>query len=504
MTAQLKSPNMPLPLHVGREEFFEIVTASSEEATAVTWNFYDAGNRPVHPPGFDQKPESYEGVRIEANEHGVWLRPGSVPSYSQITIKGDVTLKNEKGVTWTETVEATVRFSYTWGGMAKAWYPYPANWDMPWDGDDGGRRALVLMWELISKLPDEIRSTAGGIPIVRTQHAHGPRGAFLGAHVAFIHDAIHISDTLVQNLNPLSPDVTDADVKLSAVVLHEMVHAVTYRKALWNLHHEFANIRHFLRSPTPPVIGALPAAAAAAPVVLLTLAKQLIAPADFVSGYADATGWELHSPLADVARFASPVAKAHDLVHWLVRIPSHGVIQDNPIRPNIATGFRDVGAWFGLRLRDAADQGQLVQLHKHVSQLEADLLMRLQELALAVDPADIAIKQKAADTADADLQQARAALQSAYEKGGFVSAYAASDTLEDIAETLTYLTFDAKHRSAANFRDLDANNPALKKRRDYLVDEGVFPKAWNTPYTVGSLYRGLELEDHLDKWLVYL
>lgn len=476
----------------------------------VTWVFRDADNKVVTLPDPDpviagKKMKGYKGARASFGEGGVRVFPGEVASYSLLTVEGTVKLQNDKtkAVT-TPKVSATVHFSWTWGGMAKAWYPYPADWDVPWqtkgDRKDKGRRALLLIWDLICQLPKEIRETAGGMPILRTTNDKRlDGGKFDGAHLPFYHDAIQIADSLVQALDAEAKEITAADKALVSTVLHEISHAVTHRKAAWNLHHAFTALRNYLRKPPLGVVGAIPGGAAAGGVFLVALLKEFVLqPPDFVSGYAEAADWELNNPWARTVRLLHPVHDAFDFAGWLSRIPKKGLFHNEPLRPNFVTGCDFFGKPLGLRHRSSVDSAAISKLQNDIAVLTNKTIPRLEsELPTAADPVK---KQKELDDAKQRLAEKQSKLDDAFASSGFVSDYAAADVHEDIAETYTWLVFGPAALNTAGYRTYAAPaklTGALKRRRDYLVKEKVFPAKWK-PIEIGALYHGLESFPHLD------
>jgi hypothetical protein len=509
---RLKPDDAVLNVGSGMSADLDLVHPSSEEVVSATWTFTNGDGKAVVLPGPNARVKGgYRGVRATTGSWGVRIWAGEAPSYSLITVKGQIKLKkNDKaGTTRTVTVKGTVRFGFVWGGMTKAYYPYPTDWDIPWGKDPQGRRALALMYDLIVQLPEEIKATAGSMPIARTANSKSAdgRGDFSGAHVPFIHDAIQIADSLVNSLDTTSARVMPSDIEFVSTVLHEITHAVTYSKAAWNLHHNFAHIRKYLRNPFMGPIGALPAGVAAVPVLLMAFVKELVlSPPDFVSGYAEAADWELSSPWARGLRFLHPVHDVFDLGNWLVRIPSHGVAWA-PLRPNLATGYRGIGGALGLRHRSGASQEAIIALETRIAALPGIINGLQGKLAAAVDPKEKQRRQKALNTAVKELADKQKALADSFANSGLVSDYAAYDVLEDIAETYRYLIFGHAALTLAGTRTyakLEPKNAALAQRRNYLVREGAFPKRWPKPLDIGATFRSLETELHLENWVIEL
>jgi hypothetical protein len=504
--AKLSKTKAVMQLRSGASEAFMIEVPRGDEIKAATWTLKDFDDNVVTVPKFEGK-KDHNGLRVESDKNGLYIRAGDAPLYALLKIECAVTVKSKKGAVSKQVLKAQVRFHDRWGGMAKAWYPYPEDYEMKWTADPQGRRAVALMHEMIALLPDEFRTAGGGIPIIRTNNYKSLRGEeFRGAHLPLLFDTIQISNKLVTQLTNV-PHLTKEDVEFVTVVVHEIGHAVTYRKCLWGMHHQMAAIRNYMRKPFIPVVGALPAAAATVPAFILALAQEILAPHDVVSDFSEVAGWELASPLARVARYAADIAKMYgripplnlltDIGQWLWRLPSAGVWQDNPIRPNVIVGSQEFGGMFGLQVRGAP------ALKEAFEKADADY----KAAEKAYGSAAPANKPKALARRDA-AAKARDAALNAYRSGaagkGFVSFYAASDALEDMAETLAFYLIDNKQLAMVGEYFGDRKNKVLKAKRKFFGDQHYLPAGKITPLTIGSLWRGWDVRDHLDLWEVHL
>ena len=487
-----------LGIAVGSSDAFIIETATDEKVQRAEWAVKDVKGRKLNLPRFTGQPK-YKGARVESDKDGLYVRAGDVSSYVELNIECDVTVKSKKGAPKTSKLKAKVEFIDHWGGMAKAWFPYPDDYEFGWNSDKPGRRAVALLHEMIGLLPEPFLRAAGSIPIVRARNATSWRGGneYRGAHLPFLFDTIQINNKLITQLKN-SPTVTKEDVEFCVVVLHEMAHAATYRNCLWGTHHAMASLRKFLRKPVAPVITWWPGAVLTLPVTLAALVQQVVAPRDIVSDFSEVAGWELTSWLARVVRTVQLPVAIVDLGQWLWRIPSQGLNQDYPIRPNVVVGNAEFGAAFGLRCRFTESERKAYD----------EALAAYEEARVAWEAAAPAAKpaaQKKRDAAWKKFQKASDALKATGAAAGFVSNYATSDALEDMAETLAFFLFDKKQLGMIREYFGDLSNKRLKDKRKFFTDNNYLPRPGTfRPAVLGSLWQGLEELPYLDRRYVEL
>jgi hypothetical protein len=493
--ATLSKTKATMMLRSGASEAFVIDIAYGDTVKSAVWTITDIDGKVVTLPKFTGD-KSYTGVRAEFDTDGLYVRAGDSPVYVQLKIKCDLTVKTKKGATSKQVLSASVDFKDSWGGMAKAWYPYPDNYEMDWTADKKGKRAVALLHELIALLPVEFRQTAGPIPIIRTSNPKSLRGdEFRGAHLPFLFDTIQISNKLVAQLKDV-PELTKEDVEFIVVVTHEIAHAATYRHCLWGTHQAMANIRKFLRKPVLPAVTWWPTALATIPTAVIAIAQQVIAPRDIVSDFSEVAGWELSSFWARVVRTAQVPTAIVDFGQWLWRIPSEGLNQNYPIRPNVVVGSQEFGGWFGLQARGLSARAAYTEALTEYN--AADKAYQ------AATPAEKKAAKARLDKAAAAYTAAQSALQAQGAATGFVSDYATSDALEDMAETLAFYLFDKTQLKMLAEYYGDSANKTLKAKRKFFVSNKFLPSAAFKPVILGSYWQGWDTKLHLDKRVVEL
>jgi hypothetical protein len=489
-----------------------------EDIVAWTWELHDqdskAGKK-LNFPEWEKRPAGYRGLSWRrAADNQLELIAPDIPTYSQLQLKSQATLKKPSGEEYSEAGTVTINFTAVWGGVAKASYPYPVDWGDAWASDDKGKRALVLMFDLVNQMPEELRRTAGPMPIMRVKSI--PFAG--GIDAPYFSDCILIAADYLNDVDPKSPTMTPGDLKFESVVMHEIGHCISYQKSSLNVHGALSPVLHTLRSvPT----GLTQLWSFELPLLLAALHSLLFY--DFMSDYARAAGWWLNNPLVLVLRRLSPIHDIIDFINFLAHIIQQKT-NDEPIRPNVITGWWLLGNILGLT-NTTAGRDQLAELQTTEFQQWNDYLVAAWAYSDAVagglaKPAQDAA-QEAQDEKKALWQETRNELDKALAASGFVSSYAATDVLEDIAETILAITFTAKQLNS--MRDparTDLPTPGyayavvtedstggatigFAARRRFLTDQGIFPKDWKG-LTAGQFMRGLEDADHLDQWQVEL
>jgi len=496
--ASLSKKNVSLQLRSGASEALMINVPYGSTVTHVAWTVKDLADRPVALPRFTGQAQ-YSGPRAESDKDGFYIRAGDAPTYARLKVSCAVDIKPAKGAAVHEDLTAEIGFYDTWGGMAKSWYPYPEDYEVPWmaSGDRQGLRAVVLLHELIALLPEEFRTAAGPIPIVRTTRDDSWRGGkFTGAHAPLFFDTIQISDRLVRALKDV-PEVTPEDIRFVSIVCHEIGHAVTYRKCLWDLHHAMATVRKQSRQAPGWVapLGWARDAIAYGFVLVGAVAQNVLAPQDVVSEFSEIAGWELTGWLARATRALQPQSDVIDLGQWLSGLSKVG--QNHPVRPNLASGNSELGWAFGL-------QATAVAAERPGFDAAVDRLVDAQAALEKSSGADKAAAQAACDKAEDAYWKAQAALQAKAAPGGFVSDYATHDANEDMSETLTFYLMDAADLATQTAYYGDRANPVLRRKRKFFADQKYLPTRDFPPVKVGSLWRGLDSGDHLNLWKVEL
>jgi hypothetical protein len=497
---------------------FTLEYSDDDELVSWTWELKDARGNPVLPfYEFGKGPANFVGFKWNGSIFGNvrQLICPDYPTHGMITILATAILKDKKGVKRQEVAKpVVVTFAAVWGGLARAAYPYPVDWEKPWAADPQGQRALVLMWDLINQMPEELRSAAGSIPITRL--AKFPFDLAGGFHAPYVSGTITITDGYISLVDPGSPTLTAGDVKFISVVLHEIAHAVTYQCSSVNVHGVMSKIHRALSHPPTPVPNNLWVVSGVLAGLLSIVHLLLIG--DFVSGYAHVAGWELTAWYLRAFREIDVVHDVVDLGYWL----SH--LNENPslpaINPNVISGYWGIGNFFGLHNR-SIDYDHLKQLQDDEARLWREFQKAESDLKYAISaalpPPDLAAATSRRDTARQAWQDKRKELEEGLVSSGAVSRYAALDVLEDIAETITAMTFGPALLNV--IRDDSRLDPAITsapyitataagigegfaRRFRYLQkDAGLFPKNWS-PITPGAFMRGDETFDQLDKWRV--
>ncbi|MEG3143216.1 hypothetical protein U1839_01000 [Sphingomonas sp. RT2P30] len=505
--AKLSTDNLLLLLGSGMIQPIIVELADDEELRGASWTVTngDKAPLPVRLVGLNAK-SRYDGVRIEIDSDGSAIRflPGDTPTHSLIHVSVKVTIKTKSGVL-TTTLGATVRFADQWGGYARAMYPYPANYEVHWDSDAAGQRAIALMHELIGQMPEELRVAAGSMPIVRTKDDSGARGTVRGKTVPIFQDAVFIADALVQQLavfpaGSAAGDLQTADIEFVKVVLHELVHAATYRKALWNAHQLIVQTRRDMRKES--TYYQVVAGVAIGMVFTMTAIRKLLMPDDLIGEWSAITGWEL-GPVAASIIAAGDVATGKviwDIGNYLWRVPGEGLLQKNPIRPNLVTGFQPLAGWLGLHI----EGGTVWPLLAPFTAASTDLQAKYDAANKAL-PADAAARQKEWDAARTVYLASKAALEPALVADGIVSTYAATDPIEEIPETAVYLLFNrAQLIREGEYVTLPPDHPKLRAKHKFFVDQGLFPDGTLPEIEVGRFWQGSDKDHHLDQWTVQL
>lgn len=486
----------------------------NDELVSWTWELKDARGNPVVPfPEFGKEPPGFVGFSWMGtiSENTRQLICPNDPTHGLITIVATATLKDKKGITRKEVAQSVVTFAAVWGGVMAASYPHPVDWDKPWGSDAQGQRALVLMFDLINQMPEELRRAAGSIGITRS--AGLPFAG--GFHAPYVSESIIITDGFVNMVTPGSATLTAGDIKFMSVVLHEIGHAVTYQRASVNVHGIMAKINQALRHtpiPLPNNLGVVSYALGG----LLGLAHALLF-GDIVSGFAHVAGWEL---TAWYFRLLRAIDVAHDVVdlgYWLTHL--NETANWPAVNPNVITGYWGIGNLFGLR-----NSSINFDSVKVLQESEWDLWDKYQTaqdqlnaiLAAGSSAADIAAATAQRDAAFASWKAKRMELEDALATAGAVSQYATVDVLEDIAETITAITFGAKTLNNLRSPQINSRNiyafvttdsagnltDGFARRLRYLQkDAGLFPPNW-TPLEPGRFMRGQETFDQLDKWRI--
>lgn len=498
--AKFNKTALRLQLGVGDSGGFIIETPSGVNVHQAKWQVKDIAGKLVKLPDFSAS-LTYTGARVEHDNDGLYVRAGERPTHVQLHIECEVTtIDAKKKISPPQKLTGKVTFFESWGGVAKAMYPYPENYEHSWVTTPNGPRAVMLLWEAISLLPQEFKGAAAGMPIILTSWPYSLRGSeYRGAHLPVLFDTIQINKKLVDNLSN-SATITPADVEFIKVVIHEIAHAVTYKGCLWDVHNAVAMARKQLRHNYPGAASPLgwPASAVYSTGGVLTgIVQNFVWPQDTVSDFAAVSGWELAGPLAHLTRLVQVPKLAVDIWQWIGRLPSQGLNQDYTIRPNLLSGSAEFGWMFGLKhTGDTAARESYEAAKKAREQADWDFNHAA--------PAD---KTKRA----AELKRAKAAEQAklnAWGKArsdlGLVSHYAASDVLEDIAETLTFYLLHPDDLAKINEYFGNRASKTLKKKRKFFADQHYLPRGNFPALKMGSMYRGNDTADHLDKWQVEL
>jgi hypothetical protein len=513
---EIKPQNARLPLP-GRGTF-SLVYDSSFDLVSWQWQLLDLLGNPVE---FRETATAADGafswVQTVSTDTREIICP-SDPVHSRVTLTATAILKDKSGSTKTEKAQTEISFGAVWGGVMGAKYPHPVDWDKPWGADPTGQRALVLMFDLINQMPEELRSAAGSIPITRSA------GLFFagGFHAPYVSESIIITDGYVNLVSPGSPILTPGDIKFVSVVLHEIAHAVTYQKCSVNVHGIITGMHRALRHPHVIMRGG---AAISAGLGSLLAAVHMVLFGDFVSGFAKVARWELTAWYFKVARLAYiPV----DLIYWLAHLAETS--NWPAVNPNVITGWGAIGYPFG-GLRNVATDWDS-DLIKELQESEFRLWEAFQQAEFGLAeaksvprmPPEIAAAQLRRDEAEKAWKDKRKELDERLSSAGAVSKYATADVLEDIAETITAVTFGAPQLNAMrvaynpalgwpemNPRNAEAvvtHNAAGKmtdgfaRRRRYLMrDAGLFPRNW-TPMEPGRFMRGKDPFDQLHLWQI--
>jgi hypothetical protein len=455
---------------------FGILPNDGEEVKSATWTCTDGEGVPITLPEWTAANTPNLSKRTLAPNE-ITLVCGDRPSHSRLTLNATVTFAQPGKPARTASQSWTILFNALWGGVAKASYPYPVDWGppcKPWGSDKKGQRALVLMYDLINQMPESLRQAAGAMPIARIDSLPLDIGGF---NAPYFSDCILMTDDFVERLGvdasgKGSPMLTPDDLTFVSVVLHEMGHAATYKRSSLGLHQALGPVLHALRS-----LPAVPAAyLISVKLPLLISAIDAIVANDFVSGFARVAGWELACWPLQLMRAAS----VYEVIDLLSNVPRQlGVLPT--IYPNVITGYFGIGNALGLKNDEIA----------------FSMIQRLQnEMNSAADPAT--------------YQKKRDELQAALASAGAVTQYATTDVLEDIAETITAITFTADQLKQQSGKGpyftthADGSvSEGFAKRRKYLEDEQLFPKDWKQ-LVPGTFMRGDDKADHLDDWQVTL
>lgn len=285
---------------------------------------------------------------------GQYIAP-SLPSPNLAQLHITVTALDEKGRP--NSIRATVKFTLKW---LPDW-PYLAElpgipWTKPW-GDATGQRAALLLYDLLSQLPQSFLATIKEVPILRSDQVSG------SFHFPLPVPFVVIDDEDIQLLPdslgalPSGPAPSDEEKNLEYTFFHELAHAcLTYqcsvdedilKTALWGILHVFVDAVAYQATSIATAIFALPLL----PAVMMGgffmhqwLERDLSRP-DFMSDYASSIGWKTNNWTAMSVPFIGLI--------W-------PLIGKEP--PNVFTAFKDFGKNFFVNLRNPPLETELKTL----------------------------------------------------------------------------------------------------------------------------------------------
>jgi hypothetical protein len=236
---------------------------------------------------------------------------------------------------------------------------------------------------------------------------------------------------------------------------------------------------------------------------------------DFVSEFAKVAGWQLTAWYLHLVRRCLSLYNTIDLAYLIAHWNDPNT--DGAVHPNVITGWWALGNIFGLKNSAISAEGvgyDKVQTLKEEERKSREAFYEADEayqkaVAKPETPKVIAAKKKTRDKLEKSWNKKRNQLADILQKAGAVSPYATTDVLEDIAETITAITFGASQLNDADddvfvtHKSTGMPTAGFARRLSYLIDAGLFTRKWK-PLVVGKFMRGNDSRDQLHEWEIEL
>jgi len=192
--------------------------------------------------------------------------------------------------------EARVHIMINWG-MPDDGPVLVDNWSTPQAGTSGtpwntilGRRAWLIMMDILHQMPPTFLKSIGQVAMVRAEGTYFGGNKSSATHWPFDRRAVIYPNSFISDLTP-SNEFTDYDRDFAETFVHELAHAVLTKRG-------FTDSEKFLRALGELtgwvnwIIG-MPVRFLISP--LSFLFKDHPPPRDFLSDYAQATGWVVNA-----------------------------------------------------------------------------------------------------------------------------------------------------------------------------------------------------------------